>query len=129
MNELHIVNLDYNNVIKVIKIVGNECKEELVSEAKAVFFLDKSLINILGKKLKEFLDEYFLIGGIMDIGGDYYEFELILKSDGEVIYNKKASSYMIDFIEFLRREFEVVVENNFDGLEITSKEFEKLLKK
>lgn len=130
MREQNIQINPYYYDIRVIKIVGEESQEESSAKAKAILSMKGNLINILSKKLQVFLKDNLISGGIMDMNSDRYEFELILpniKGDKEE-EKKTAASYMIDFLDILREEYSLSIDNNFDGLEITSEELEKLLK-
>lgn len=129
MKDNNVEEVSCDRDIKVVKIVG-EFDEDCTYVARALISVDKEIVSDLGKKLKEFLDDNSLIGGVMDRRDNLYEFELILKNNElEVASPKRVSTYMIEFLEFLRKEFTVEIENNFDGLELTAGEFEKLLVK
>lgn len=129
MKEQSTENNSHNDTIRVIKIVGEESKEEDKSRAKAILSMEGDLVNILSRKLQVFLQDNLLSGGIMDIKADTYEFELILgnKQNTENEHSKTAASYMIDFLDILREDYNLKIDNNFDGLEITSEELERLL--
>lgn len=110
------------DIIKVTKICGEKADEGF--KVKAILYLEKDIINELSKKLQEFLKLYSLIGGIMDIKKGTYEFEIILSKDN---LKRTSASYIIEFLEMLKENYNVDIENNFDELEITSEELEILL--
>lgn len=117
------------NTIKVLKIIGEEVEEDESFRAKAILSMKGDLINTLSKRLKVFLQENKLSGGIMDINMDTYEFELILTKHRKEKEkeSKTIASYMIDFIDFINEDFQLEINNNFDGLEVTAEELDKLL--
>lgn len=110
------------DTIKVTKICGEKTEESF--KVKAIFYLEEDIVNELSKKLQEFLKLYSLTGGIMDIKKGTYEFELILSKEN---LKRTSASYIIEFLDMLKENYNVNIENNFDGLEITSEELEKLL--
>ncbi|KMT20946.1 hypothetical protein [Clostridium cylindrosporum] len=130
MKEHSTDNNSKSTIIRVIKIVGEESEKEENSKARAILSIEGSLINILSKKLQVYLNDNQLSGGIMDISTSEFEFELVQKNDkhDEDEEVKAAASHMLSFIEFLREDYNVDIENNFDGLEVTADELAKLLK-
>lgn len=115
-------NASYN--LRITKISGEKSQEENTTKASAIFNIEGGLINEISKKLRVFLKDNNLSGGIMDMSVSTFEVDIINKaSNGD----KSADLLIIDFIDSLREEYKVTIDNNFNGLEVTTDELNKLI--
>ncbi|MEF9951379.1 MAG: hypothetical protein RR840_03875 [Clostridium sp.] len=112
------------NAIRITKISGEKSQDDDTTKASAIFSLNKELITKVSKKLQVFLKENNLSGGVMDMNISTFEVDIINKISND---GKSADLLIIDFIDSLREEFEVTIDNNFTGLEITTDELNKLI--